>query len=163
MSEAIGHKVADLSDFDIFQMARALVTDTNRDGKRVSPTGSSINPLCQFLRFIANSTVSSIEEQPFTEWDYRRSELYLDTMKSCDMHCVVNRRLFVTESGEIGLGPRAMRKNEVISILRGARDICVLRHFRDGFCFVGSAYVNGLMDGEVEPSDTLKEIVINLH
>ena len=61
-------------------------------------------------------------------------------------------RPFMTKSGYIGLGPMTLQPDDVVSVFHGARIPYILRsrgHGKNGYTFVGEAFVYGLMDGEV--------------
>jgi hypothetical protein len=68
------------------------------------------------------------------------------------MHdALVYRRLFITKSGTLGLGPRTMSPGDSIVILYGHNMPVVLRQleFTEGkYKFVGACYVYGVLDGE---------------
>jgi hypothetical protein len=63
------------------------------------------------------------------------------------------RRLFITNSGYMGLGNYHMVEGDVIAILFGLSVACVLRPLSDdpadGYAFVGEAYCHGVMNGEL--------------
>jgi hypothetical protein len=58
------------------------------------------------------------------------------------------RRFFVTSAGRLGLGPRSMRPDDGIAILKGGNTPFVLRKVEGGYLMIGSAYVHGIIDGE---------------
>ena len=61
-----------------------------------------------------------------------------------------NRRPFMSKQGYVGLGPASMRQRDVICVLFGAQVPYVLRDIEDGeYNFVGEAYCDGIMDGEI--------------
>ncbi|OQN98096.1 hypothetical protein B0A48_15928 [Cryoendolithus antarcticus] len=65
---------------------------------------------------------------------------------------LVNRRLFKTRDGKLGLGPQAMRPGDSITALRGSDLPVILRPCEQEFRFIGLSYVNGLMYGETVPA-----------
>lgn len=68
---------------------------------------------------------------------------------------MLNRRLFVTSTGHLGLGPAGMMSGDIIVVLLGGRVPYVLRRV-DDVCwrFVGECYVDGFMYGEaMQPQD----------
>ncbi|OQN97874.1 hypothetical protein B0A48_16185 [Cryoendolithus antarcticus] len=65
---------------------------------------------------------------------------------------LVNRRLFKTRDGKLGLGPQAMRPGDSITALRGSDLPVILRPYEQEFRFIGFSYVNGLMYGETVPA-----------
>jgi hypothetical protein len=63
------------------------------------------------------------------------------------------RRLFITDSGYMGLGNYHIIERDVIAILFGLSVECVLRPLfddpADGYAFIGEAYCHGVMNGEL--------------
>ncbi|KAF2821671.1 hypothetical protein CC86DRAFT_99272 [Ophiobolus disseminans] len=60
-----------------------------------------------------------------------------------------HRRFFITAEGRMGIGPRSMRADDLIVILRGGRLPFILRgNGAGGYWLVGGAYVHGIMNGE---------------
>jgi hypothetical protein len=55
---------------------------------------------------------------------------------------------FTTRQGHMGLGPRDMRDDDQVCILRGCNFPVVLRQYGFSFKLVGAAYVAGFMYGE---------------
>ena len=64
----------------------------------------------------------------------------------------VDRALFVTEKGFVGLGPGRSGAGDVVAVLAGADVPFVLESRasskKDGYCLIGEAYVHGAMHGE---------------
>nr|OQO30816.1 hypothetical protein B0A51_01316 [Rachicladosporium sp. CCFEE 5018] len=67
------------------------------------------------------------------------------------MDMILNRRLLVTRSGRFGVGPKAMRPDDVITAIRGNEVPIVLRYCEADYQYIGVAYVHGLMYGETIP------------
>ncbi|KAJ4354369.1 uncharacterized protein N0V89_006104 [Didymosphaeria variabile] len=60
------------------------------------------------------------------------------------------RRPFITRGGYLGLGPKDMRKGDIVVVVSGAEVPLILREVPEGgYKLVGEAYVDGVMDGEV--------------
>ena len=59
-----------------------------------------------------------------------------------------NRRVFITDMGHIGVGPKLARAGDVVVILYGGRTPYVLRPFGEAHRLVGDCYVAGVMQGE---------------
>ena len=61
----------------------------------------------------------------------------------------MNRRLFVTSSGHLGLGPAGMMSGDIVAILFGGNVPYILRPLvNKQWHFVGECYLDGYMDGE---------------
>lgn len=64
------------------------------------------------------------------------------------LRSVRGRRLFRTEQGLIGLGPRTLRPGDSVCIFFGSAVPYVLRPVGDHFLFLGECCVHGIMNGE---------------
>ncbi|KAH6716460.1 heterokaryon incompatibility protein-domain-containing protein [Leptodontidium sp. MPI-SDFR-AT-0119] len=64
-----------------------------------------------------------------------------------EMNCTQQRKLFTTTSGYVGMGPAAMKEDDIVVILYGGRVPFVLRPRDEHFYLVGECYVHGIMDG----------------
>ncbi|EME45912.1 hypothetical protein DOTSEDRAFT_51529 [Dothistroma septosporum NZE10] len=60
-----------------------------------------------------------------------------------------NRTFFATDTGHSGSGPKLTRKGDVAFIMLGGEFVHVLRPVKDDYLYVGAAYVDGMMNGEV--------------
>jgi hypothetical protein len=61
---------------------------------------------------------------------------------------ILHRRLCVSSSGILGLGPDAIQQGDKICILLGCSFPVILRPIDNHYIFIGSAYVDGYMTGE---------------
>ncbi|KAK2060712.1 HET-domain-containing protein [Colletotrichum caudatum] len=71
---------------------------------------------------------------------------------SNNMDIMTGKRPYVTRLGYVGMAPGGARPGDVVVVLLGSRIPYVLRPSGDGtvgFCFVGEAYCDGVMDGEM--------------
>ncbi|KAI1179025.1 heterokaryon incompatibility protein-domain-containing protein [Nemania sp. FL0916] len=92
------------------------------------------------------------------------------------LETVKNTRFFLTDQGLMGIGPPWMEVGDTVSVLRGSglpyilRDANSQKSTREGcfhlerLCFnlVGSAYIHGIMDGEVLKDRTKTQVEIHL-
>ncbi|KPM37853.1 hypothetical protein AK830_g8696 [Neonectria ditissima] len=68
------------------------------------------------------------------------------------------RRLFVTETGLVGLGPLGMEQGDRLVVFYGFQAPYVIRPASNSrFALVGEAFVNGIMDGELLELDVSPE------
>jgi hypothetical protein len=69
--------------------------------------------------------------------------------------CMKQRTLFKTRKLMFGVGHRAIKVGDVVTLLSGIRSPIILRKGgpEAGFLFVGDAYVDGIMHGEFQQSD----------
>lgn len=79
-----------------------------------------------------------------------------DYLPSVDKN--VNRRLFATDNGHLGMGPRQMAPGDVVVILWGGAVPFVLRRRPqgDGYWLIGECYVHGVMFGELIGASAIK-------
>lgn len=59
------------------------------------------------------------------------------------------RRLIITETGYLGLGPPEAKKGDFVSILLGCSVPVILRPKGDDWWFAGESFICGIMDGEI--------------
>ncbi|OAL44061.1 HET-domain-containing protein [Pyrenochaeta sp. DS3sAY3a] len=102
-----------------------------------------------------------LEMLPFEEENWRRED-FPDLMKHLGgVMAVVNNlegsRLFITAEGRIGRGSPHIKAGDCVCILSYAKVAHVIRRTSDtgqtSYNFIGSAYVHGMMNGEVEDLD----------
>jgi Heterokaryon incompatibility protein (HET) len=80
---------------------------------------------------------------------------------------MLTRRIYLTESGLLGLGPESLKTGDHIFILPGARVPFVLRPIslaggRPCYEMVGETYVHGIMQGEALGREDLKTMDIDM-
>lgn len=75
------------------------------------------------------------------------SELPAD-LDSPTSEMMINRRMFTTCDGFIGLGPEALQTGDCIVLCKGGKVPYILRTVSDGYELVGECYVHGVMQGE---------------
>ncbi|KAF2114627.1 heterokaryon incompatibility protein-domain-containing protein [Lophiotrema nucula] len=86
----------------------------------------------------------------------------LEDFKSVTVGACAGRRIFLTESGFLGLGPRILRAGDQVAVFAGGNTPFVIRRITrpqaeagdDGtanqrYQFIGECYVHGLMRGEL--------------
>jgi hypothetical protein len=64
-------------------------------------------------------------------------------------HYCKQRRVFSTQNGSYGLGPQCMRIGDVVAVLFGGNTPYVLRPQGGQYLFMGQAYVDGIMQGQL--------------
>ncbi|KAJ4324351.1 hypothetical protein N0V84_003912 [Fusarium piperis] len=72
----------------------------------------------------------------------------------------IDRVLFITEKGYLGLGPARMEVGDVVGLVAGAHVPFVLRKGSKGFILVGEAYVEGVMYGEISQGLVFQNVEI---
>jgi hypothetical protein len=83
-------------------------------------------------------TMNFRKDLPFEESFYDEAEIVC-----------TNRRLFQTANGNFGLGPTAARKGDIVVVLFGGDTPYILRPCGTSYSFIGQAYVDSLMQGEL--------------
>ena len=58
------------------------------------------------------------------------------------------RKFFTTSRGSIGLGPRSMKRGDLVCILSGGAVPFILRKDEEYYTLIGESYVHGIMQGE---------------
>jgi hypothetical protein len=137
---------------------------------------ASFEPLAHFLEFIAASSqkirpehtepsdsaeLDTYPSTPSAQADSFRHRHALPRSDKADhqepdagryvaaLQRLMNRRLFVTESGHLGLGPASMMSGDTVAILFGGNVPYILRPLEnDQWHFVGECYLDGYMRGE---------------
>ncbi|KAM0432195.1 hypothetical protein ACHAPT_004730 [Fusarium lateritium] len=72
----------------------------------------------------------------------------------------IDRVLFITEKGYLGLGPARMQAGDVVGLVAGAHVPFVLRQGRGGWILVGEGYVEGVMYGEATQGLSFKKVEV---
>ena len=76
----------------------------------------------------------------------------------------LERRIYLTEKGYIGLGPQSADDGDEVWILGGAKVPFVLRKCQEGgYTLVGESYVHGIMTGEALADATTNLAPIDIH
>lgn len=90
---------------------------------------------------------------------YQARELGADYRES--MNNVVGKRPFLTQNGYVGLAPSGAKAGDVVVVFCGGRIPFVLRPMIQGrFAFVGEAYCDGIMDGEIAEGGQLEDLFL---
>lgn len=75
------------------------------------------------------------------------SELPAD-LDSPTSEMMLQRRMFTTRDGLIGLGPEALQTRDCIALCKGGKVPYVLRKVPEGYELVGECYMHGITQGE---------------
>ncbi|KAK6436499.1 hypothetical protein LTR95_007309 [Oleoguttula sp. CCFEE 5521] len=119
-------------------LAEVLIAGTSIDGSRADT--SAIDAAEELIAYLG-------EPREPTE----SSHALRKARVRCEFGSAINRRMFITEDGKPGLGPRVMRQGDLVAVLRGASFPAILRCDPQGrHQLVGEAYLHGIMDGEAE-------------
>ena len=167
LAETLGHRqfIQEISDFsrsssqdDKNALCRTLVMDYDSSqvgDDDVHPAPDNFVDMMQVI-FEGKSPPENFKPGG-NRWE-RMVEYTFPFSKSME-NAGSNRCVFVTERGNLGMGPYAMKVGDMIVVLLGSPFCLVLRRTEDSdkYKLVGDAYVHGAMEGEfikdVEDSD----------
>ena len=75
---------------------------------------------------------------------------------TCNLYKNIGRKLFLTDTGYLGLGPSHMKEDDEIIVIPGGSVPYILRpQASEAWLYVGEAYCDGIMDGELVVGDNL--------
>ena len=128
-------------------LARALVLDTH--GHRDTPAPATFNEILEIMQLTAteeSSVVNAMLDQKIPAGRQEAHE-FLESASRVQH----KRAVFVTHSGFVGVGPKALQKGDIIVVPLGASVPFVLRKAeRKGrYTLVVDCFVHGIMYGEV--------------
>jgi hypothetical protein len=126
-------------------IAAVLIAGRNVDLKRATQEDTrGFVDLLQALskdhkvpQFLRRTTPSTSDEER------ARARFWTQMVNTC-----VKRRVLVTKTGYIGVGPKLTRAGDHVVVLYGGRTPFVLRPHQNEYRLVGECYVHGVMDGE---------------
>ncbi|KAK3680251.1 hypothetical protein LTR78_000629 [Recurvomyces mirabilis] len=124
----------------------ALVGGRNVGRKRTSRDAfEEMLAVRQTIQHRATPLTSTLQQSPIDSDEIiGGAEAYLK-----DLIAMLHRRkVFVTTSGQVGIGPEDMEVNDKVVVLYGSRIPFILRPVGDEYRLVGPCYLQGIMDGE---------------
>ena len=130
--------------FDAFW--RTIVTDLNSFAQRADPDVEG----AQFRSWMALPSTAFEPEDLIAGSNVQENLSFVASFQQATR----NRRFFVTEQGQMGLGPRLMRPGDLVCVLLGSEVPFILREVGGGdsgdgwYELVGECYCHGIMDGE---------------
>ncbi|RGP81300.1 het-6or heterokaryon incompatibility het-6or allele [Fusarium longipes] len=132
-----------------------------RGSQRATPDVAIYHEQClkNLQHFDEMSRKTSSGDGEWAEWKERRQRGQIGQYYRDSMQVMQGKRPFLTQMGYLGMGPAEGKPGDVVVIFCGGRVPYILRpsHQLDGaqrgehrlFSFVGEAYCDGVMDGEV--------------
>lgn len=153
----------DVAQLGHIAMAFALTAGEAYNRKRtVSADLSTLKEYIDDIPMRRDSSIAGLTEHMV----YEKNKMDVMYAASCVTFCLL-RRIFVTHSGRLGLGPSAMRPNDLVVIFRDGNTPFVIRKIDDWYQLVGACYVYGIMDGEAvihqTSTETTREEVFGIH
>lgn len=139
---------------DTLRLGRTLIASRNSDHKKASErdcldfakwtdyTTKENRRLPPTLQQLYNSQNKKYDEDIWRISRYDKANLVACT----------NRRFFLTTSGRIGIGPRAMQAEDFLCVLFGCKWPVILRPKGVDHELIGICYVDGIMYGEAVQS-----------
>lgn len=139
----------------MYNLRTALKSNLGLSTLSPSITPPASTPLAQSSLSLGLSSLSLGSRSDTTQsFDTERPDPY---RYSAALSPLMHRRLFITASGHLGLGPANVMSGDVVVVLFGGKVPYILRHVDgDSWRFVGECYVAGFMDGEgleVQPGE----------
>ncbi len=118
------------------------------------PTQAHMSQSDNFPQFIQAISQIAGEFQDFKDFDFARLKAILEnpTFSSCVWaikYACLNRRLFTTANGYVGLGPQAVREGDFLCILSDSRLPMMLRQCGTEWMVLGPCFAHGVMRGEI--------------
>jgi hypothetical protein len=128
----------------------------------------------EMVQFLAECGRAPPEEQlrMIAEWDWegKKERGEIGTFYEESMRYMIGKRPYLTSEGYLGMGPAGVKAGDVVVVLCGGRVPFILRPTEPElvvgeekkrlFEFVGEAYCDGVMDGEIVDKRELSEFSI---
>jgi hypothetical protein len=106
---------------------------------------------------IGAKMVSKMAMQAFGSYSSREWPADLQSPNAYRTH---GRRMFVTRSSYIGLGPQEVQIDDKVVICSGGKVPLIFRMHGDGYQFIGDSYVHGIMNGEIYNKDRCTSLTV---
>jgi hypothetical protein len=81
--------------------------------------------------------------------DFRKTQSEQESFYDEAEIVCTGRRFFHTADGHFGLGPACMREGDIVAVLFGGHAPYVLRPCGRSYIYMGQAYVDEIMDGQL--------------
>ncbi|KAF2689807.1 HET-domain-containing protein [Lentithecium fluviatile CBS 122367] len=130
-----------------YMFARTLTAGSSGDADYVQNLDEKARETfyCAFAHFMKRlSTLASRGTEGPIDHDPASIKFQDDAYNMCKQ-----RRLFWTQNGSYGLGPKCMQTGDVVAVLFGGNTPYVLRPHSGEYLFLGQAYVDGIMQGQL--------------
>jgi hypothetical protein len=103
-----------------------------------------------------NALLCFLDKLFYVDTRITQHEINTDTVDDINMQALLaymykrnsSRRFFITDRGRFGFGRVDIREGDLVCVLLGAKDPCILRGEADHYIFVGNCFCQGLMLGE---------------
>lgn len=102
-----------------------------------------------FANYLARISMAASDMKRDLKLDHRPDPEEGDIFAAAMDSFGLDRMLFITERGFLGLGPARTEIGDVVSLVTGAHVPFVMRRAAQGMILVGETYVHGVMYGEV--------------
>ncbi|OHF01725.1 heterokaryon incompatibility protein [Colletotrichum orchidophilum] len=155
-AKGAGHEIYENSDRQAEAMWRVPVADLYwTKGSNYHRPGAAIKSDYEDCMNVLRIISLTLEAFPPEERHQLLDDLYKQIPGQCNysenMDMMTGKRPYMTRQGYLGMCPGEACPGDVVVILFGSRIPYVLRPSGDGtmYCFVGEAYCDGVMDGEL--------------
>ncbi|KAK5694288.1 hypothetical protein LTR97_009910 [Elasticomyces elasticus] len=149
---------------DTKPFALTLVAGLHYSGRPFFPGELTASFRAMLRRLTLGPTLADDEDSSSFEMREARAAMYFSAMEvACRNRCV-----FVTQAGQLGLGPRVIRVGDVAAVLWGFRRPVLLRPFPGGnrYKLCDEVYMHDMMDGkwaDAQMAEGRKEDVFYIH
>jgi hypothetical protein len=125
----------------------------------IGPTGRNLNPYTTFPQALSKlldrlwATAADISLLPVNK-QFEHGHIY--AVYSFDqkvLRTFLERRVFVTKSGRIGIARNSIAKGDMVAVFAGGAMPLVIRSQESGYKLIEWAYVQGVMKGELFQQD----------
>jgi hypothetical protein len=142
-----------------------VIFDYQRDSPRANPSDEVV-PLHEEFSGFRQHMLSKLlpvsagnnqpSQPPLTIIGYENLEYHTRAVTNSEDRC-----FYITKKGYIGLGPRGIKRGDVISILAGSSVPYVMRPQRDDFCMIGESRVDMEREAYIQmPNGDLKPYIL---
>jgi hypothetical protein len=157
----VSDKSSHLADFTQF----LLQFPTSRDLNRIDPKEGNPHDL----------SFTSKHDKRVAAWEQFVDDIGFGSTSSngdpdrfleAAMNVCIGRRIFITKSGCLGLGPAAMTTGDHVCVLYGGNVPFILRAKDEHFILIGECYVDTLMNGQAierYKKGNLTEMIFEIH
>jgi hypothetical protein len=146
-----GHANEALARLSLLDLGLVIVGGSCFDPQPTQGDMDQGDIFAQFLQDISKISGESQDSENDYDFAKLKSTLENPTFSRCVWaikYACLNRRLFTTANGNVGLGPQAIREGDSLCILSDSRLPIMLRQSDTEWNVIGPCFVYGVMHGE---------------
>jgi hypothetical protein len=141
-----------LARLSLLDLGLVIVGGSSFDPQPTQPNMSQSDNFPQFIQAISQIAWEFQDSKKDYDFAELKSILEDPTFSRCVWaikYACLNRRLFTTANGHVGLGPQAIREDDFLCILADSRLPIMLRQCDTEWNVLGPCFAHGIMRGEV--------------